>query len=107
MGSVFLFPDFTDSIGNASWNTKLRNIKNSLESASGVLITDKPLIKSVTDIAKPYIDETRTTTEKMQTTIETKTQEIQQAADSVKKAYDALEWAKNDVKKITTFGSGS
>jgi methyl-accepting chemotaxis protein len=78
-----------------------------IESASGVLMTDKPLMQNITDIAEPYIDQTRATTKEIQTTIKTKTQEVKQAADSVKKAYDAVEDAKNNVRKISTFGTGS
>lgn len=107
IGIVFLFPSFADSIGNPLWNKKIRNIKTTLESESGALITEKPLIENITDIAQPYIDETRSKTEAIQTTITEKTEQVRQAADSVKQAVDAVDTAKESIKKATTFGTGS
>ncbi len=107
IGTVFLFPDFADTIGSTLWNEKIRNLKTSLDSATGALISEKPLMENITDIAVPYIEEAQNTTNKIQTTIETKTEQVREAADSVKKAYDAVESAKNSVQKITTFGTGS
>lgn len=64
-------------------------------------------MQSAQDIAKPYIDETKNRANQIKTTLDTKTTEVKQAAESVQGAYKAVEWAKNDIQKLSTFGSGS
>lgn len=49
------------------------------------------MIDRVTDIARPYIDESKAVTKQITETINTKTEQAKQAADSVEKAYNALE----------------
>ncbi len=111
---VFFFPESTDTYGNKEWNMKIREYKKSLENFSSWSLEAKSLIQNVQDIAKPYIDESQKTIQEVQitakeikTTIDTKTQEVKQAADSVEKAYKAVEWAKNDIQKLSPFGTGS
>lgn len=48
-------------------------------------------MEGITDIAKPYIDESKTVTKQVQETVTTKTEQVKQAADSVQKAYKAVE----------------
>jgi hypothetical protein len=107
IGGVFLLPDITDSYWIKSWNTTIRNLKAKLESDHPTNFSSgSTLIEKVTDIAKPYVDESKAVTNQVKTTIETKTEQVKQAADSVEKAYKAVEWAKSDVEKLTQFWSG-
>lgn len=104
---VFFIPNFADTYGNREFNTKIRSLKWEFENFSSGGIEAKSLIQSAQDIAKPYIDETKNRANQIKTTLDTKTTEVKQAAESVQGAYKAVEWAKNDIQKLSTFGSGS
>jgi hypothetical protein len=107
IGSVFLLPDIADTYGHKSWNDSLRSLKSRIDTDNADFSSGWAIIDRVTDIAKPYIDESKAVTKQIQETVTTKTEQVKQAADSVEKAYKAVEWAKTDMQKLTTFGSGS
>jgi hypothetical protein len=91
LGTIFILPEIADTYGNKSWNDTVRALKSKIETDSGALSGRTPLIDRVNDIAKPYIDETKSVVGQVQTTIDTKTEQVKQASESVQKAYDALQ----------------
>ncbi len=106
-GAIFIIPDVADSYGMKSWNDTLRWFKSKLDTDTAHFSSGSTLIDNITDIARPYIDETKAVTKQVQETVTIKSMQVKQAADSVEKAYQAVEWAKKDVQKLTEFGSGS
>lgn len=107
IGAIFILPEVTDTYGNKSWNDAVRSFKAKLDTDNAHFWSGASLMEGITDIAKPYIDESKTVTKQVQETVTTKTEQVKQAADSVQKAYKAVEWAKNDVQKLTNFGTGT
>lgn len=106
-GAVFVIPETADTYGMKSWNDAIRWFKSKIDTDNAHFSSGSTLIDNITDIAKPYIDESKSVTKQLQETMTTKVEQIQKAADSVEKIYEAVEWAKKDVQKVTEFGTGS
>ncbi len=106
-GAIFVIPEITDTYGMKSWNNTVRWFKSNLDADRAHFSSGSTLMDSLTDIAKPYIDESKSVTRQVQETVNTKATQVKQAADSVGKAYEAVEWAKKDVQKVIEFGTGS
>ncbi len=107
IGTIFMLPEIADTYGMKSWNDTIRSLKAKLDTDNAHFGSGKTLIDGISDIAKPYIDESRAVTKQVQETVTTKTEQVKKAADSVEKAYQAVEWAKKDVQKLTDFWTGS
>ena len=106
-GVVFVFPETADTYGMKSWNDAIRWFKSKIDTDNAHFSSGSTLIDNITDIAKPYIDESKSVTKQLQETMTTKVEQVQKAADSVEKVYEAVEWARKDVQKVTEFGTGS
>ncbi len=107
IGAIFILPEMADTYGSKSWNNIVRSFKAKIDTDNAHFGSGKTLIDGISDIAKPYIDESKAVTKQVQETVTTKTEQVKKAADSVEKAYQAVEWAKNDVQNVTKFGTGS
>jgi hypothetical protein len=104
IGIVFIAPTLADRYGNAPLNKKFRSLKSASEIDtvnSGASLYDR-----ASNIAKPYIDESRATATQIQTTIDTKTEQAKEAAETARKAYEAAQEAKKSFDTLTNFGSG-
>ena len=110
--SVFAFPDFSDHYGNPEWNKKIRSWKSGLELYGSGSIEPRSIIQSAADIAKPYIDESQKTIEKIQNTatdvqssIDIKSEQVKKALDSAEQAIKAVDRAKLDLQNTLRFSS--
>ncbi len=109
IGTIFLFPDFADRVGNPTLNASIRKLKSQTENI-GVLSgssNPKSLMDNLSNNTTQITNEVRSTATQIKSTLETKTQEVKQAADSVQNAYSAVEKAKNDIQKVSVFQTGS
>jgi hypothetical protein len=102
---IFLAPELADQYGNPEWNSRIRLIKNisEIDSSSGAT----SLYEKATDIAKPYIDETRATATQIKTTVDVKTEQAKQVIEAAEKVYDATQEAKSKINTLTNFWTGS
>ncbi len=109
VGTIFLFPDFADRIGNPTLNASIRKLKHQTENIGALSGSSNPksLIENLSNNAVEMTNEVRSTATQVKSTIDTKTQEVKQAADSVQNAYQAVEKAKNDIQKVSIFQTGS
>lgn len=107
---VFLFPEIADQYGNKELNVKIRNIKEQSLMIWSWNETPDSLWKNFSNKAEELgassqkiIDDSKQTAAQIQTTIEEKTIQVQQAANSVEKAYNAVNAAKTDIERLTSF----
>lgn len=94
-----MLPHIADQYGNKQWNDTIRALKSQSESYSGGTMS---LYENLTWLLK----ESKNTLDNAQKAIETKTIQVKETAESVQKALDAVEKAKTDLEKLSTFGSG-
>ena len=112
VGAVFVVPDIADTYGHREWNEKIRMMKRASELDASVW--SGSIMSRATDIAKPYIDSSKTLVKDIQTTTTTLSEEVgikatqtKQAVDSVQKVYTAVQWARDDMQKLTNFWTGA
>lgn len=108
---IFLTPNFIDTYGITSFNEKVRMIKRASELDRSFESTGS-LVEQASDIAKPYIDESKKIVEETKSTIETvntvvteKTEQAKQAIQTAQEAYDKAQEAKNKIENLTNFGT--
>lgn len=102
--SVFLTPTLADRYGFPAYNQKIRVLKWSLERDPG---NSGSLYENIRSTTKTYVDESKSTLDQIQKTVTAKSKDVQDAALSVQEVYHAVEKAKDDFGKLTTFSTGS
>lgn len=107
---VFFLPEIADRYGNKEFNSKIRTIKEQSltiwswnETPDSLWKDFSSKAEEIRDSGQQFIDDSRKTATQIQSTIEEKSTQAQQAAESVEKAYDAVNTAKTDIERLTTF----
>lgn len=107
---VFFLPEIADHYGNKEFNSKIRTIKEQSltiwswnETPDSLWKDFSSKAEGIRDSGQQFIDDSRKTATQIQSTIEEKNTQAQQAAESVEKAYDAVNTAKTDIERLTTF----
>lgn len=112
LGLVFLAPDFIDTYGSISLNEKIRMAKRASE-LDRTLNTTWSLIDKATDIAKPYIDESKNVVNESKDTIinvnnvlTEKTEQAKQVIESAQDTYNKAQETKSKIDWLSNFGTG-
>lgn len=111
---VFVAPGITDTYGNPSLNTWIRQLKteaDTLPSKDPKTLYEslRWTVQTATETASGYIwsgrqiiEETKKTIDTTKQIIDEKVEQAHKAKESVEKAYDAVNQAKNDIQNLTT-----